>query len=351
MNQNFLLALTLLTLTPFASTQDGTKHDLKINATKGTKAQFTIHSKTTQDLDMGGQQMAMGHDIQRILTIEVADVDKDGNLSLKVTWNSAAGKMLMPMGGEVEFDTAKAPEGDAGDDSGMGMPGPADVTRFLSAMIGKTLDATITAKGQDLEVKGLKELTEGAAKKLQGMGASMMLGLVNEGLLKRDVESAFCRLPKDPTAVGGNWKTEIKEAGRKGRPGMRTEGTLKLDKVDKEQIVISMDGALVKDEPKDEGNAKEGGKAKDEESDDPQVQMQREMMKGMKVSNGKVSASTTLSRADGMALKAEFKMAADITMPSPMGGEGEMKIAQKATITCERGAPKKAEAAPKTEKK
>lgn len=338
MKPAYLLPLALLLPVHLAFAQQGDKYTLGLTATKGTKATFTIHSKSTQDLDMGGQQMTMGHDVQRVLSIEVTDVEKDGKLKLAVKWESSSGKMMMPMGGELEFDTTKPAEEEDGE-AGMGMPTAGQVQKFVGAITGKVLTATVSPSGHDLEIVGLKELTDDATKKVGGMGASMLMGMLNEGLLRRDVDGVLGRYPKEPTAVGGTWKTEVKEAGRRNRPSMRTEGTLKLDKADKDTFVVSMTGSLVKDEPKQD--------AKEEATEDPQLKMAAEMMKNMKVSNGKVEGTSTISRADGMVLKSTSKMSADLTMPMPMGGEGEMKIAQSATITTERGAPKAAE---KTEK-
>ena len=351
MKPAYLLSLALLAPWNLALAQEGEKYALGLTAQKGTKATFTMHSKTTQELDMGGQQMTMGHDVQRVFTIEVVDVGKDGKLKLKVLWESSSGKVLLPMGSEVEFDTAKPAEAEEGGDDGMGMPSAGQVQKFVGAIMGKTLEATVSTTGQDLEIAGLKELAEGAAKKLSGMGGSMLMGMLNEGLLRKDIDCALCRYPNEPTAVGGTWKTEFKEAGRRNRPGMRTEGKLQLDKADKETFVISLAGALLKDEPKAEGKEEGKEEGKQEDNEDPQAEMARQMMKGMKVSNGKVEGTATISRKDGMAIKSVSKMSADLAMPSPMGGDSEMKIAQTSTLTCERGAPKPAEKAAPTEKK
>ncbi|HEX6814004.1 MAG TPA: DUF6263 family protein [Planctomycetota bacterium] len=336
-----LLSLFCLT-TPLVC--QGESHDLKIAAKKGTTVWLLLEEKQEQTIDMGGQQMEMGGTTTRTLQLEVRDVDDKGNFVVAVKIARIHGSMTVPMMGDVEFDSAKKTEGEQEDDmGGMGGFSPGAMTKAMTALAGKSYTAKLDALGKVGSLEGVDELVKAANEGPGGMGAAM--GAATEGQLKQYVESAFGMLPDKPVTQGATW--DRVEAEKSSRGPMQTKLQLTLAKIDADSFELTATGTVETPAPKaDDKPAEEG--------DDPV----REMMKGVKVKNGKVAGSQRVSRQDGFVIESSNVTSMDVDMPGPMGGD--MSMSMKMTTTAKRTtaeaampkpAPKAAEAEKKDEKK
>jgi hypothetical protein len=322
MNPRNLLPLTLLFSLGTATAQGdkppaGALHTLTLHPKAGTKVQYAAHSESSSDIDMGGQAMSMNHDLRHTFVLEVLEVDKEGKLKLKVTFEKASGKIGLPTGQQIDFDSTKKPDGDGEDGAMMGLPGPAVVHAYLSSIVGKPFDASVSAHGQDLQIAGLEETIDAAAKKA-GPGGQMLASAMNSGIVKREVDLALARYPSKPVAIGATWEAQVHEPARKNRPATSVVGTWKLEKCDADSCLLSMTGKLVKEAAKDAGE------------DDPTAKM--------RIENSKVEGTTHLTGSDGMANKGQLQIKADLFLPNPMGGGDEMKVTQKHALTVERAA-------------
>jgi hypothetical protein len=272
---------------------------------------------------MGGQTMDIENVTTRTLQVEVKDVDDKGNLTVAVKIARIHGSMTMPMGmGDVEFDSAKKTAGEEDEDAGgMGFS-PAALAKASTALAGKSYVAKVDAFGKVASLEGVADLVKNANQGQRGMGGGM--GATSEAQLKQYVESAFGTLPQKPIAQGATWDRVDAEKATRGGP-MQTKLQLTLAKVDADSFEISATGTVEaapaqKGEQKPDEKAAGAGETADGEN------AMREMMKNMKVKNGKVVGTQKVSRQDGFVIESTNTTSMDIEMPGPMGGEMSMNI-------------------------
>jgi len=333
-----LRLLTLLCLTAPLVCQDP-EHDLRVAAKKGSTVWLLLEEKQEQTIDMGGQQMDVENTTTRTLQIEVKDVDDKGNLVVDVKIARIHGSMMMPMGmGDIEFDSAKKTEGEEDEDAGGMVFSPAALAKAITALAGKSYGAKVDVYGKVASLEGVADLIKNANQGPRGMGGG---GATTEGQLKQYVQSAFGTLPQKPTAQGATWDRVDAEKSTRGGP-MQTKLQLTLAKVDADSFEITATGT-VEAAPAQKGEEKAEGTGEEADAENAM----REMMKNMKVKNGKVSGTQRVSRQDGFVIESTNITSMDIEMPGPMGGEMSMNI--KTTQKCKRTT---AEAAmPKADKK
>jgi hypothetical protein len=144
---------------------------------------------------------------------------------------------------------------------------------------------------------------------------------LNEGALKQMVNGAFGDLPEKPTAIGAKWKDNEKE--QDARIPMKRDLELVLAACDADQFEITAAGTLSQTE------AAEGA-----EGDDEEGAQAREMMKSMKMKNGKTNGSLKVSRKDGFVVESTNMVSFDAEIAE--GPMGEMQMAIKVTTTTKR---------------
>jgi hypothetical protein len=246
--------------------------------------------------------------------------------------------MGLPMGmGDMEFDSAAPESEEEEDDGGMGMGAMmGNMKKALMAGAGKAFTAKVDAKGKVVELMDdAKELLKESSG---GSGRMMGGGQMTEESLKEVVSSAFGELPEKPLAVGGKW--ERKETETAGRMPSQNTLELTLAKADAESFEITVAGTV--DKPATAPDAA-GDKI---EGDDEQAEMQREMMKSMKIKNGKITGAYRVSRTDGFITESTNTVSMDVEMSAgPMGDMAmTMKVSKSLKRTTEdAAAPKKAE--------
>jgi hypothetical protein len=273
---------------------------------------------------MGGQEMEMGNNKTTVIQCTIKDIDEKGMLVVETKVVRVHGSVTVPMGGDVEFDSA-APSQDEDDDEGgdgFGMPSSGAITKAQTVLAGKTFIAMVDNKGKVTSLEGVAELLKAGKK-----GGGMMPSGPTESGLRDLVGSAFGNLPDKATAIGSTWDHKTVEGNN--MPGVSMK--LTLAKFDDDAFEITSTGTI--DPPKAVG-------------DDPRAKM----MESLKIVSSKSAGSQRISRRDGFVLAASHTMDMDATMDGPMGGEMSMKVKAETTITrttADAAMPAKAEAAPK----
>ena len=299
-SQPFLLSI-LTCAVPLAA--QAAEHDLRVTAKKGSSLWYTQESKQEQALDMGGQQMDMGNATTYTMFATVKDVDEKGQLVVEAKIIRVKGTMTIPMMGDVEFDSADAAPGKAGEEAAdeggdeMGGPNFDAIGRGMTSLAGATFVAKVDAFGKVQSIDGVDKVLTAARKKAGGMGAQMLGASLNDSAMERLVSCAFGSLPDKPVAVGGSW--ERNEDGKSSRMQVANKMKLTLAKIDADSFEVTATGTVEKP-------AAEAGAAKDGEGEeDAQA---REMLAKMKIENGKITGSTRISRQDGFMIESSSVM-------------------------------------------
>jgi hypothetical protein len=329
MTQFRFRTLSLLPALAFAAAGAAQEHDLRSTAKKGTVAHFLQTTKQEQAIDMDGQTMDMGNTVHYALKLAVTDVAEGGNLTVEVHMLRVHGVLVLPMMGEVEFDSTKP----AGEDDGFGMGALGDA---MTSLAGKKFSATVTPFGKVDKVEGLDAILEEARNKGGQMGGQMLAGSLSEDALQGIVNNAFGVLPEAPIGVGKTWTKEEAEKAR--RTPVQNKMEMTLTSFGDEAFEIETKGTVEK--AAGDGPSLEGMEGEE-------AAMAKEMMAGLKIKNGKIAGKQKVSRKDGLMVESSSVISMDLEMPNPMGG-GDMVIAMKTTMTTKRcteaeAMPKKAE--------
>lgn len=309
--------------------------DLKVTTKKGASVWLVEETKSSQVIDMQGQEMESGQTITKYLHFTVKDVDDKGVMTIETKIVRVVGSMALPMGmGDMEVDSA-APAEEEEEDDGMGMGAMmGGMKKAMTAGAGKAFTAKVDAKGKVVELmEDAKELLKDSG----GGGARMMGGTaMSEDSLKELVSSAFGELPAKPVAVGGKWERSEKDSA--GRMPSNNKFDLTLAKADAESFEVTIAGTVEKPAAPADADKIEG--------DDEQAEMQREIMKSMQMKNGKIAGLCKASRTDGFVTEANLTISMDVEMSAGQMGDMAMsiKIAKSMKRTTEEAAaPKKAE--------
>lgn len=310
--------------------------DLKVTTKKGASVWLVEETKSSQVIDMQGQEMESGQTITKYLHFTVKDVDDKGVMTIETKIVRVVGSMALPMGmGDMEVDSA-APAEEEEEDDGMGMGAMmGGMKKAMTAGAGKAFTAKVDAKGKVVELMDdAKELLKDSGG---GGGARMMGGTaMSEDSLKELVSSAFGELPAKPVAVGGKWGRSEKDSA--GRMPSNNKFDLTLAKADAESFEVTIAGTVEKPAAPADADKIEG--------DDEQAEMQREIMKSMQMKNGKIAGVCKASRTDGFVTEANLTISMDVEMSAGQMGDMAMsiKIAKSMKRTTEEAAaPKKAE--------
>lgn len=338
---NYRHQLSLLSLLCLAAPLCAQSEDLRTTAAKGSSVWLLQTQKQEQAIDIGGQEMETEQTTTRTVHVTIKDIDDKGNLVVETKIVRVQGSATMPMGmGDYEFDSAteKPAAADAEEeDDGEGFGGMGEMMKKMQmAGVGKSFTAKVNRHGK------VVELTDGVAEIVGDGGGGMMMGAgIGKGTLTQIVETAFGVLTDKPVAVGGTW--EHKQNDAEGRMPAEHTMVMTLAKADGESFEVTTTGTVSTPAEKGDPAAKP-----EEESGSEEEAAARQMMKDMKVKNGKITGSQKISRMDGFVIEATSTMSMDVEMDSPMG---EMSMTMKATNTTKRTtaeaamAVKKAEAA------
>lgn len=324
MNSRRFSLLTLLCLAAPLGAQGAI--DLRTTAKKGATVWLLQEQKQEQTIDMGGQEMETSQSTTRTVQVTVKDVDDKGDLTVETKIVRVRGGMVMPMGmGDFEFDslTDKPSDDDEEDDTGMGLGNMSNMLKKMQMTgVGKSFTAKVSRYGKVVELTDGVDaiLGEGA-----GGGAMMGGGGMSRDTLRQIVESAFGILSDKPVAVGAKWDHAQKEAG--GQMPIEQKLELTLAKADADVFEITASGTVQKPGEGDDKADPAGAEGAEEAA------MVREMLRSMKMKNGKITGSQKISRKDGFTIESSNVVSIDIEMESPMG---EMAMSMKITNSTKR---------------
>jgi len=169
---------------------------LQLKLAKGkTYYQRTVIDQHMVQTVMNMQQV-MDQSMGTGLKMDVLDVDGQGNMRIRNTYNWSMSKRTGPMG-SLDYDSAKQPTPPAGAEP-------------FAALLGQGFVLRISPKGEVLDVNGVEELQAAVRKRLPpGAEADPALGALNQFLdgkgIKQMVESALSVYPDKPVEVGESW--------------------------------------------------------------------------------------------------------------------------------------------------
>lgn len=307
------LVLSLIATAPVLAQQV----DMRTTAKKGATVWLLQEQLQTQAFEVMGQEIESTQTIRRALHVTVDDVDADGNLRVTTKLVRVHGSVTNPNIGDLEFDSAKPFEEPEDDPTG-GML--TTMLKTMTAGAGKSFVAKVDPFGRVVQLVDTK-----------AMAADGDVPALDDGAMKMMVEGAFGRRSDKPIAQGEGWTHEETERG--GRLPVVMKAKMVLTKAEAAAFELTSTGTIEKLPPAAEGEGDEQDPAK-------------EMLRSMKLSNGKATGSLKLSREDGFLLEAKLETSMDAEMS--MGGMSvPMAIKQVTTtkrITEAEAMPKKAEA-------
>lgn len=190
------------------------KVDLKLRLEKGQSYKIRMVNDMKINQTIPGQQQAMTiaqkTEMRNIYTVE--DVQADGALVLKITYDAILFKMESPnpqVGSNLEYDSSNP--------SSSGNP----IASIFSAVAGQSLIMTITPDGHVKEIKGADALLGRIQEKINAVPEGpVRAGLeiqfkaqYSEEALKANTENSFNMYPDEPVGIGDTWqkKTTINQ--------------------------------------------------------------------------------------------------------------------------------------------
>lgn len=175
--------------------------DLKFNLKKGdvTTYRATIDQITSQT--MGGMDQTVQMNQIFEYTMDVKDIDSNGNFSTQITYTRVAINMLAG-GRDMAFDS------DIDDQSASANP------QFMgfAALVGKSISATFSPKGQIIEVSGVDAMIDAMITELAGDNETIKTQVkqsltqsFNDEQMKQMFGGSFIEYPSKSVKVGTKW--------------------------------------------------------------------------------------------------------------------------------------------------
>ncbi len=167
---------------------------LQLGKGKTYYEKMTINQHITQTV-MNMQQV-MDQNTGTGSKLDVLDVDRQGNMQIRRTFNWAMSKRTGPMG-NLDYDSAKQPTPPAG-------------AEVFAALLGQSYVVKISPKGEILDVNGVEEMRAAILKKLPpNAAADPSMTALNSYLDKKGIkemtESMLAVYPDRPVEVGQSW--------------------------------------------------------------------------------------------------------------------------------------------------
>ena len=181
------------------------KVDLKLRLEKGQsyKMRTLNDMKINQTIPGQQQTMTINQKDERKIIYTVEDVQADGTLVLKVTYNAMVFKQENPMQNQsIEYDST--------DTSTAVSP----MASMFDAIVGQSFTINMTPDGHVKEIKGvdlllgriqekINELPEGPMRDGMEIKLKMQYG---EEALKANTENSFNMYPDNPIGIGDTWQ-------------------------------------------------------------------------------------------------------------------------------------------------
>jgi len=167
---------------------------LKLDKGKTYYQRTMVEQRFTQTVM--GQQQVIDQSMGTGLKLDVLDVDSQGNMRIRQTFNWSRFKAAGPMA-NVDYDSAKPATQATGAEP-------------FAAILGQSYVIKVSPKGQVLDVNGVDELREAVLKKLPAGGeAGPALNILDPYFKKQSVkemtENLLAVYPEKPVEVGESW--------------------------------------------------------------------------------------------------------------------------------------------------
>lgn len=175
--------------------------DLKFNLKKGdvTAYRATIDQTTSQT--MGGMEQTVQLNQIFEYTMDVKDIDSNGNFSTQITYTRVAINMLAG-GRDMAFDS------DIDDQSASANP----LFMSFGALIGKSINVTFTSKGKITEIDGVDAMIDAMINELAGDNETIKAQIeqsltqsFNDEQMKQMFGGSFIEYPGKLVKVGTKW--------------------------------------------------------------------------------------------------------------------------------------------------
>lgn len=182
----------------------GDKVDLKVRLKQGEKygVKMTMDQNIIQDL--GGQKQNIDQTIGFGFTFETLKVDPQGNMDVKVRYQSVQYKQKSPMGA-VDYDSTK------------GQPATDPMAKSFAGLVGQGFEMTMKPNGEVTDVRGVDEMMNAIIKALElpdgpmkEMVAKQLKEQFGTEALKQNMQNMSGILyPEKPVEVGESWAKQF----------------------------------------------------------------------------------------------------------------------------------------------
>jgi len=181
------------------------KLDLRLRLEKGKEYKLRISQdmKINQTIPGQPQQMTMIQKTSTGMIYTVEDVQSDGSMVLKITYDSMVFKTESPMQGQnMEYDSTKPDNTD----------GP--LTSIMGAIVGQSFTIVVTSEGKVKEIKGADEFLNRIQGEINTLSDAQTRATVEASLksqysaeaLKANMENSFYMYPDKPVGIGDTWQ-------------------------------------------------------------------------------------------------------------------------------------------------
>ena len=196
-----VLALLTVSLAARAAETGEQPLDLRLHYEKGDTYKLTTTIEETQRHDTEITKTAV---VELTMTMEVLDVDKDGNVTVKMTFDRY---VVMSEDQAIDFDSDNPPE-------------DVDIfTAVKAAIVGQSFEAKLSPRNEVLEImeaEGLrKAIVEKAGKDaaIESIRGLDVTGLQNDQGINEHLVCLLVPYPDKPVKVGDTWTRQEKQSG------------------------------------------------------------------------------------------------------------------------------------------
>ena len=170
---------------------------LKLDKGKTYYQRMMVERHMTQTVM--GQQQVMDQSIGAGQKLDVLDVDSQGNMRIRYTFNWSLSKQTGPMG-TVDYDSSKQATPPAGAEG-------------FAALLGQSYIVKVSPKGEVLDVESAEQLREALLKTLPpGADKDPTMSAVTPYLEKKGIqemtENTLAKYPGKPVEPGESWSTK-----------------------------------------------------------------------------------------------------------------------------------------------
>lgn len=192
-----------------ADSSSADKIDLKFNLKQGQSYRMRMVMDQKISQTMQGQEQNINQKMVMGVGFDVQEVDTNGIISLKTTYQTLQVQMDGPMG-TIEYDSTRPQTSVDPNDPNEQMARM--ITAIYDAMVGQSVIVKVTPKGKTLAIEGLDAMmAEMVEKMAAGDEAAkeamkqMMENFASEDKVKEMSDPMMTPFPKEPVGIGDSW--------------------------------------------------------------------------------------------------------------------------------------------------